>query len=153
MHTAHTSFLLSLSSTLPNANLISKCKSDRWDKLGSSALNERPDEEAAPKTKGYAPQYAVTGQGLHYRMPASQGGAVGLYVPAQETCMQVRSMWGGGGGQIDAEENKSKTKLGGMFELLDASGSMLLVQSLLHRARARHCHLSGSTVAYPRHLL
>lgn len=39
-----------------------------WDKMGSSALNEKPDEQE-DKSRAYVPQYDVTGQGLHYRMP------------------------------------------------------------------------------------
>lgn len=45
----------------------------RWDKMGSSALNQKPDE-VEEKNKGYVPQYNLTGQGMHYRMPISEGG-------------------------------------------------------------------------------
>lgn len=39
----------------------------RWDKMGSSMLNEKPDEPE-DHGHGYVPQYDVTGQGLRYRM-------------------------------------------------------------------------------------
>lgn len=40
----------------------------RWDKMGSSALNEKPDEEPSDDHKGYVPQFGVTGQEMHYHM-------------------------------------------------------------------------------------
>jgi hypothetical protein len=45
----------------------------RWDKMGSSSLNDKPDTDEV-KAKGYTPQYAVTGQGLRYRVSADGGG-------------------------------------------------------------------------------
>lgn len=55
--------------------------------MGSSALNEKPDEEE-DRSKGYVPQYAVTGQGLHYRLAIEEGeegagGWVGWVMQAQ----------------------------------------------------------------------
>lgn len=38
----------------------------RWRHLDSSALNERPDEPESKDDKGFTPQYAVTGQGIHF---------------------------------------------------------------------------------------
>lgn len=47
-----------------------------WSKMSSSVLNERPDEARRPDdSKGYVPQYGVTGQGIHYRLPGSEGPA------------------------------------------------------------------------------
>ncbi|KAI8470944.1 MAG: P-loop containing nucleoside triphosphate hydrolase protein [Monoraphidium minutum] len=44
-----------------------------WDKMASSMLNERPDE-AEDRSRGYVPQYDVTGQGLHYRVSLGDDG-------------------------------------------------------------------------------
>ena len=45
--------------------------------MGSSALNERPDEERAAPARGYAPQFGVTGQGMHYHMEGAEGAGGG----------------------------------------------------------------------------
>jgi hypothetical protein len=43
--------------------------------MGSSALNEKPDEEEEDRHKGYVPQFDVTGQGIRYHLEAATAGA------------------------------------------------------------------------------
>lgn len=39
-----------------------------WNKLDSSALNDKPDEVDLSKDKGYVPQYSLTGQSMNYTL-------------------------------------------------------------------------------------
>ncbi|GBF92554.1 hypothetical protein Rsub_05168 [Raphidocelis subcapitata] len=48
-----------------------------WDKMGSSALNEKPDEDDRDGGRGYVPQFAAAGQELHYRLAAAAAADAG----------------------------------------------------------------------------
>jgi hypothetical protein len=69
----------------------------RWDKLGSSSLNEKPDEEE-DHTHAYVPQFEVTGQGLHYRTTVTleEGEAALARSAAPLGREQVLAMWRAG---------------------------------------------------------
>jgi hypothetical protein len=45
--------------------------------MGSSALNEKPDEDARDGGKGYVPQFSAAGQEIHYRLGTAAPGAAG----------------------------------------------------------------------------